>query len=292
MQKKVSVIIPFYSHVEWLCEAVQSVLDQTYKNFEIIVVNDGSKENVDDFLKEYGNKIIYRYKENGGAATARNLGMELATGEYFAFLDSDDIWLPAKTEKQIAFMEEIGAMWSHTGFYHWKPQTNKLKQIKNNDDYGYMYKKIFVSVHIATPSVIVNRQALQEHPEIIFPVEFRTGQDVRFFHELSKYYQLALIQEPLVKVRLHGSNKYAHVLPRFNSRAKRYIEERDDPMIPKGIKRIWFIYYIYSKIFGTRTNRTKEFMAKLFLIFPYSIERIYTKRIIKEMDKNPKYLHF
>src|SRR5690554_2836035 len=102
MEKKVSVIIPFYNGVEWLCEAVQSVLDQTYKNFEIIVVNDGSPEDVSGLLSKYGNKIIYRYKENGCAATARNLAMEIATGEYLAFLDSDDLWLPAKTEKQIA----------------------------------------------------------------------------------------------------------------------------------------------------------------------------------------------
>ena len=70
---KVSVIIPFYNHVEWLCEAVDCVLAQTYKDYEIIVVNDGSKENVDEFLEKYGDKINYYFKENGGAATARNM---------------------------------------------------------------------------------------------------------------------------------------------------------------------------------------------------------------------------
>lgn len=73
MNKKVSVIIPFYNGVEWLSEAVQSVLNQTYNNIEIIVINDGSPENIDGFLKKFGDKIIYKYKENGGAATARNL---------------------------------------------------------------------------------------------------------------------------------------------------------------------------------------------------------------------------
>ena len=66
MEPLVSVIIPFYSGVEWLCEAVQSVLDQTYKNFEIIVVNDGSPEDVTAFLERYGDKIVYFKKENGG----------------------------------------------------------------------------------------------------------------------------------------------------------------------------------------------------------------------------------
>ncbi|MDY5738280.1 MAG: glycosyltransferase family A protein, partial [Candidatus Onthomorpha sp.] len=68
---KVSVIIPFYNGVDWLCEAVQSVLDQTYKNFEIIVVNDGSPEDVTKFLEKYGDKIIYHKQINQGPAAAR-----------------------------------------------------------------------------------------------------------------------------------------------------------------------------------------------------------------------------
>ena len=108
MDKKVSVIIPFYNGVNWLCEAVQSVLDQTYKNVEIIVVNDGSPENVQSFLDKYGTLVNYNYQENQGPAVARNLGMHLATGDYLAYLDSDDVWVPTKLEKQIGFMESNG----------------------------------------------------------------------------------------------------------------------------------------------------------------------------------------
>ena len=71
MMKTVSVIIPFYSHIDWLYEAIESVLAQSYPIHEIILVNDGSKEDMTEFLKKYGDKIQYIYQENAGPATAR-----------------------------------------------------------------------------------------------------------------------------------------------------------------------------------------------------------------------------
>lgn len=290
MEKKVSVIIPFYNGVDWLCEAVQSVLDQTYHNFEIIVVNDGSSEDIKPFLDRYGDRIIYRYKENGGAATARNLAMSLATGEYIAFLDSDDIWLPTKTEKQISFMEKIGAMWSHTRYLNWVPGVGE-KISKNSIVFDYVFKQSFVSLSIATPSAIINNKVFLEHPEIIFPIDYRKAQDVKFFQSISKYYPLALINEPLVKVRMRGDNSFKGAVLRFNLRAKEYKKlKTSEEKIPKMVIFIHSIYYMYSKIFGTKTNKTKEFIAKCFWVLPYVIERVYLKYILSTNPKDKKYL--
>ena len=281
--KLVSVIIPFYSRVDWLCEAVQSVLEQTYDKIEIIVVNDGSPEDVNEFLKRYGDKIIYRYKVNGGAATARNLAMDLASGEYFAFLDSDDIWLPTKTAKQVSLMEECGAMWSHTGFYYWKYNSNELSIVDNQDNYGDIRKKFLVSTKIATPSVIVKRDLVKEEPYLKFPEEYRTGQDVKFFQSISDLYKIALLKEPLVKVRMRGDNTYKRVIVRFNSRAKEFTKVYDNPDNPIFVKSIFFIYYIYSKIFGKRETKLKNFIGSIFLVLPYTMERLYTKKINREI---------
>lgn len=128
---KVSIIIPFYNNAEWLVEAVESALNQTYKNIEIIIVNDGSKEDMTSFLQKYQKHIIYQYQENKGAASARNHAMSLASGDYFAFLDSDDIWLPEKLEKQVSFMMKTEAMWSHTNYFYWSPESNS-ENLKNN----------------------------------------------------------------------------------------------------------------------------------------------------------------
>lgn len=293
MNPLVSVIIPFYNNVDWLCEAVQSVLDQTYDNFEIIVVNDGSPEDVSDFLLKYREKIIYRYKDNGGAATARNLAMEIATGDFIAFLDSDDTWLPTKTEKQIAFMLRTGAVWSHTGFYYWNPDTYNKKVVNNFHDFGDIYQKYFISVRIATPSVIIKKELLIEHPDLKFPVDYRKGQDSKFFHNISKNYPLYLIKEPLVKVRLRGNNTNTRALVRFSLRSRQYLllkeNENEYRKVSPTIKLIFKIYHFYKRIFGyyeINGPRIKELIAKFFWVVPFFIERFYLRYVIlKSADR-------
>lgn len=290
MNKKVSVIIPFYNGVQWLFEAVQSAIDQTYKNTEIIVVNDGSKEDVSDFLKKYGDKIIYRYQENQGSASARNHAIKIATGDYFAFLDSDDIWLPQKLEKQIAFMEKVGAYWSHTGFYYWYPETDNLKIVNNHNDYGCIHAKTYITFRVATPCVVVSRKVLSEHPEISFPIEYRKAQDTQYFRSLSKYYPVALIKEPLVKVRMRNDNTNKQAILRFNLKGQAYLNFRKDKTIPLGVKNIHRIYYIYSKLFGKKSNPIKEKIALVFWTIPFTIERLYVKRFCNKTSEDKKYL--
>lgn len=90
---KVSIIVPCYNQAQYLDEALQSVLNQTYENWECLIVNDGSTDNTDEVAKKWVTKdprFIYLLKENGGVSSARNLGIENAKGEYFQFLDSDD----------------------------------------------------------------------------------------------------------------------------------------------------------------------------------------------------------
>ncbi|MEG5140566.1 MULTISPECIES: glycosyltransferase [unclassified Microcoleus] len=102
---RVSVIIPTYNSERYIVRAVESVLDQTYKNWEIIVIDDGSTDNTRQVLDPYGDLIQYVYQENQGAAIARNRACELAKGEFLAFLDADDFFLPEKLAKQIACFE-------------------------------------------------------------------------------------------------------------------------------------------------------------------------------------------
>ncbi len=101
----VSVIIPTYNRAGYLIEAIESVLAQTYRDIEIIVVDDGSNDNTREKLKPYEDRIEYIYVENGGPAYARNVGMRMARGKYIAFLDSDDRYYPYKTEIQVDFLE-------------------------------------------------------------------------------------------------------------------------------------------------------------------------------------------
>lgn len=115
MQKKekfnplVSIIIPVYNGSNYVAEAIESALAQTYKNIEILVVNDGSKDEgaTEKIVLQYGDRIRYFYKENGGVSSALNLGIEKMQGEYFSWLSHDDKYTPEKIEKQIDALKSV-----------------------------------------------------------------------------------------------------------------------------------------------------------------------------------------
>ena len=286
----VSIIIPFYCHKEWLENALESVFAQTYKKYEVILINDGSNEDISDLLDKYGDKLIYRKQINQGPAAARNLGIGLASGKYIAFEDSDDIWLPSKLEKQIGYMEKCGADWSHTGFYNWWPESNLLKEVDVSLVYGDSYMQWFVSVKLATPSVVVKRDAFEKEG-LKFPVEHRIGEDGTLFSEISKNHPVALIQEPLVKVRMRGSNSNRQAIVRFRLEAQTYkemIENRNN--YPSVIVFIKSIYYLYSKIFVGEITPSKNFIAMCVWTIPYFIERIYVRWVAMQSKKDEKFI--
>jgi GT2 family glycosyltransferase len=111
----VSVIIPTYNRAYVLGDALRSVLAQTYRPLEVIVVDDGSTDNTEEVVRAFGDDVRYVRQENAGCPTARNVGFTLARGEFIALLDSDDRWLPWKIALQVAFMQrhpDVGMVWT------------------------------------------------------------------------------------------------------------------------------------------------------------------------------------
>ena len=107
MYPKVSIIIPLYNSEKYIKDAIDSCINQTYKNLEIIVVDDGSTDDSKDVIEDYikNNKIRYFYQSNKERSAARNVGLDIATGDYINFLDSDDLLKNTKIEKQVQFLE-------------------------------------------------------------------------------------------------------------------------------------------------------------------------------------------
>jgi Glycosyltransferases involved in cell wall biogenesis len=104
----ISVIIPTFNRSKLVVNAIDSVLTQTYKDYEIIVVDDGSTDNTSRILKRYAGRIRYFYQENRGASAAKNKGIQLARGNWISILDSDDVWLPTKLETQVKAVASLG----------------------------------------------------------------------------------------------------------------------------------------------------------------------------------------
>ena len=121
-QALVSIIVPVYNVEKYICETIECVRKQTYDNWELLLVEDCSKDNTVAVILEYLDEVqdarvrLIRQEKNNGAARSRNRGLREAGGRYIAYLDADDLWVPEKLEKELAFMEEKQAAFAFTGY--------------------------------------------------------------------------------------------------------------------------------------------------------------------------------
>ncbi len=149
MNDLVSIITPSYNTAEYIAETIKSVQSQTYENWEMIIVDDCSTDNTDEVVKAYLSDPRIKYlknEKNSGAAVSRNYAIREAKGKWIAFLDSDDIWLPKKLEKQIAFMEQGGYHFSYTNYEEIDAQSDPLgtvvtgpKKVTKHGMYNYCW---------------------------------------------------------------------------------------------------------------------------------------------------------
>ncbi|MCJ7743686.1 MAG: glycosyltransferase family 2 protein [Dehalococcoidales bacterium] len=191
-----------------MTEAIQSVLAQTYADYEVIVVDDGSTDNTRDAVTGVSDRVIYVHQENHGPSSARNHGIRLARGKYIAFLDSDDLVLPTKLEKQVACMEKNpGVFLSHTSYLRMNADGKYIEPVRSGTFSGRVYPKIIARCPIATPTVMVRRQSLGQNlrfEENIFP-----GEDIILWTRLARESPVLGIDEPLTKIRIHrGSTAF------------------------------------------------------------------------------------
>jgi len=204
----VSVIIPTYNRAHLIGRAIQSVLNQTYQDFEIIVVDDGSTDNTKEIVKSLDDKRIryIRHKENKGGGAARNTGIKAAIGEYIAFLDSDDEWLPEKLECQMKVFKnagsEVGVV--YTGFIY----IDELGEYTNGqhipEKRGWIYEDILVENCVGTAStVLVKRKCFEKAG--LFDENLPSCQDWEMWIRLAREHQFDFIEDPLVKYHIHKS---------------------------------------------------------------------------------------
>jgi len=202
--KKISIIIPFYNRVEWAKEAIGSVLAQTYQDFEIIIVDDGSDNDYKTELESLDKRIRYLRQVNKGPSSARNMGMKSASGYFIAFLDSDDLFLERKLEIQMGVMDDHpDVMFSHTSYYQVNDQGKQLNAIKSGQFTGNVYPGILAFCPIATPTVMLRREVVEG---LEFNERIRVAEDILLWSQISKKNLIIGIDIPLTNVRMHGKN--------------------------------------------------------------------------------------
>lgn len=197
-----TIVIPTYNRADTITRAIQSVLNQTYSNFEIIVVDDNSNDNTAEIIKEIKDARIHYIKnnENLGAAGARNVGIRNATGSLIAFQDSDDEWYENKLEKQIEKLEsneEYGAV--YCAFMY--ENSSNTYQIPNASEpvcslEGYIYERLLTGNTVGTPTLLVKKDVFDDVGK--FDETLKSLEDWELALRISRKYSFAYVDECLV----------------------------------------------------------------------------------------------
>jgi glycosyltransferase involved in cell wall biosynthesis len=289
MKKKISVIIPFYSNKNWLEESIESVFNQTYKNFEIIIINDGSEEDISDFKSKYSSQLIIINQKNKGAANARNHGIEISNGDYIAFLDSDDLWLPDKLEKQINFMEENNFKWSHSDYLRfWDNIKHKEVLVKCNFE-GNIIPKCLISNPIATPCVMIDKCLFLENKYFRFSEDKKIGEDSYLWQQIGEKFELGYLPDALTKVRIRGTNAafQAHLQLKYRGESISTLKKYKNNFSSQFVYQCFLFVLIYCNIMTkiilnissklNLQNSSIEIIYKFFYVFPFISFRLIRK---------------
>ena len=219
----VSIVVPVYNAERFLEDTINTVLNQTYKNWELLLINDCSKDNSKKIYEKYkrDKRIVwFDQKQNGGAALARNKGIEISNGEYLCFLDADDLWAKEKLEKQIKFMKEKDCEFSFTG-YEFADENGNPNGKKVHVPNSINYKKALKNTTIWTSTVMFDMRKLTK--EEIYMPNVRRGQDTATWWKVLKKIKFAYgIDEILSYYRRTNDSLSSNKL--------------------KALKRTWYLY--------------------------------------------------
>lgn len=192
---KVSIIIPTFNRRDYITIALDSVRVQTYKDYEIIIIDDGSSDDTKEVLKPYQENVRYFYQDNRGIPATRNKGIREAKGDFIAFLDSDDHWLPEKLERQI----ECFSKHPHYGMVATRcscttPEGKFLKKNRPGKS-GWILTDLFKANFIRTSSAMIKKECLEEIG--LFDESLPECEEYDLWLRIAKQYPIGFIDEPL-----------------------------------------------------------------------------------------------
>ncbi|MBU1047346.1 MAG: glycosyltransferase [Candidatus Omnitrophica bacterium] len=216
----ISVIVPTYNRAHFLKEAIESVLAQTYKNLEIIIVDDGSTDNTSKLVEKFTDKrIIYLHQDNKGVSVARNRGIQRAKGEYISFLDSDDIWLPQKLQKQLEVFKtsRFNPGVVYTGIQYMDHNGNPKKQKKLSKYRGNIFNKLLrKNIAGIGSTMLVKRECFDKCG--LFDENLPSREDLDILIRISQYFAVDYVPEFLTLERIHRQRITADIDKKIKGR--------------------------------------------------------------------------
>lgn len=219
---KVTVVIPNYNYGPFIAETLHSVLKQTYQDFEVIVIDDGSKDQscqiVEDLKLQFKGRLRLIRQKNQGVAVARNTGITAAQGEFIAFLDADDIWLESTLATTMKFLQDnsnYGMVYGNTEFFESK--TGKILGRNHGEGSpkipytGKCVEKLFVRGNFIPLMTVLIRKSIFTYVGLFDP-QFRVGEDLDLWMRIAGKYEIGYIPQVLTRVRRHGRSLTFHAL--------------------------------------------------------------------------------
>jgi len=203
----VSVNIPVYNGRDYLAETINSVLSQTFVDFEVIIVDDGSSDNPGEIIKNFkDSRIKYFYQNNQGIGAARNAALKNSHGDFIAFLDQDDLWLPEKLEKQMLLFRRnpgLGLVFCDTKFFNKQGEICRLYS-KLKPPRGLIFRDLLRRNFLSLETVLINRKALDEVG--IFKPHMMMVEEYDLFLRITHRFPADYVDEPLAAYRIHEKN--------------------------------------------------------------------------------------
>ena len=213
MEEKISVVIPTYNRADSILDCIRSVQDQTYQNLEIIVVDDGSQDGTEKLFEDFPDKrvIYHRYTPNQGANHARNVGIQMATGNVIAFQDSDDLWMPDKLEKQYKYLVTKKKDLVFCGLERIEDGETTYHPLRVFDEVRDPVPQLLYGNLISTQTILVKKSVALD---VMFDESLKRFQDWDFvIHTAVKGYQIGYVRQALVRSEVKSDSISARVNP-------------------------------------------------------------------------------
>ncbi|NCB11914.1 MAG: glycosyltransferase [Erysipelotrichia bacterium] len=268
---KISIVLTTFNGTTrgYLGLAIDSVLNQSFKEFELLIIDDGSSDNTKEFCKKYlaDNRVKYIYQDNKGLAGARNTGIENSQGEYICFLDDDDVWKEDKLQKQVDFFEQnqdIGMVFTNLELID---EVGKAIGYQTHKANGDIYKELFFENIVDAPSSCMIKKEVFEKVGN-FKEWMKSAEEYELWFRLAKEFKIYSINEPLVEYRIHQnklSTNYSKM--EFYGIATLYYALENNNSIDE-IEAYYKLYEKYaSKHFSLKNM--KEFRKYFWIAFAY-----------------------